>query len=149
MNLAFRRTLESVRLCRLAMVVTIAGPLLVWQAPAAYGAGHRAFEMRTYTAHPGRLDALHKRFREQTNRIFVKHGMSLIGYWTPTDVPESTNTLVYILAYPSRAYRDTAWQAFRDDPEWKRAKEESERDGKIVQEVESVFLDATDYSPIQ
>jgi hypothetical protein len=111
-------------------------------------AQERVFEMRTYTALPGRLHALHKRFREHTNSIFVKHGMSLIGYWTPTDAEKSKNTLVYILAYPSMAARDASWKAFQGDPEWKKAREESEMDGKIVEKVESVFLSPTDYSPI-
>lgn len=111
-------------------------------------AEERVFEMRTYTTLPGRLDALHKRFREHTNGIFVKHGMSLIGYWTPTEGPTAANTLVYILAYPSMAAREASWKAFRDDPDWQKAREESEADGKIVEKVESVFLSPTDYSPI-
>lgn len=111
-------------------------------------ADERVFELRTYTTHPGRLDALHKRFREHTNRIFVKHGMSLIGYWTPSEGPTAGNTLVYILAYPSMAAREASWKAFREDPEWKKAQAESEADGKIVSNVESVFLTPTDYSPM-
>ncbi len=154
MNLRFHRTLAFLhrggrRLGAFGCAIGLAGSLLLSQASVAHGAEHRVFEMRTYTTHPGRLDALHKRFGGHTNRIFVKHGMSLIGYWTPAEGPESKNTLVYILAYPSRTARDAAWQEFRDDPEWKRAKEASERDGKIVDKVVSVFLNATDYSPIQ
>ena len=111
-------------------------------------AQERLFEIRTYTTHEGRLDALHARFRDHTNHIFVKHGMSLIGYWTPTEGPDSTNTLVYILAYPDKQAREKAWDAFRVDPDWKKARADSEKDGKIVKEVKSVFLRATDYSPI-
>ncbi len=117
--------------------------------PPAQAQQSRLFEMRTYTTHPGRLDALHKRFREHTNSIFVKHGMSLIGYWTPAEGPEAENTLVYILAYPSMAAREASWKAFREDPDWKKAQAESEADGKIVMKVESVFLNPTDYSPIR
>ncbi|MBI1356842.1 MAG: NIPSNAP family protein [Acidobacteria bacterium] len=109
----------------------------------------RVFELRTYHTFPGRLEALHKRFREHTNAIFVKHGMSLIGYWTPTEAPDSENTLVYILAYPSMAAREASWKAFRDDPDWQAAREASEKDGKIVEKVESKFLTPTDYSPIR
>ncbi|MEZ5364613.1 MAG: NIPSNAP family protein [Bryobacterales bacterium] len=111
-------------------------------------AQERIFELRTYHCFPGRLDALHKRFREHTNAIFVKHGMSLIGYWTPTEGPDAGNTLVYMLAYPSKAAREASWKAFRDDPEWQTARAESEKDGKIVEKVDSVFLSPTDYSPI-
>lgn len=108
--------------------------------------GSRCFEMRTYHTHPGKLEALHKRFREHTNRIFEKHGMTLVGYWVPDD---QENTLVYLLAYPSREARDKAWEGFRNDPEWKKAFADSRVDGPIVEKVESVFLKATDYSPIK
>lgn len=109
----------------------------------------RVFEMRTYYTLPGRLPALHKRFSEHTNSLFVKHGMSLIGYWTPAEKPGADNTLIYILAYPSMEAREKSWNAFRDDPTWQKAREESEKDGKIVDKVESTFLRATQYSPIQ
>ncbi len=112
-------------------------------------ADQRVFELRTYTCHPGKLDDLHKRFSEHTNAIFVKHGMSLIAYWTPLEGPESENTLVYILAYPSMAAREASWKAFREDPAWTQAKEESEKDGPIVSKVEATFLSPTDYSPIR
>lgn len=116
------------------------------EAPAA---APRVFEMRTYVAHPDRLEALHKRFREHTNRLFEKHGMELIGYWTPIDGDASKNTLVYILAYPSREARDASWKAFLDDPEWKKVYAASHEDGPIVAKVESVFLAPTDYSAIR
>ncbi len=110
-------------------------------------AKERFFEMRTYYASPGRLDALNQRFREHTNRLFVKHGMDLIGYWVPADGKE---TLIYILAYPDRESRDRSWKAFMDDPEWKKAYAESQKDGvPLAAKVESVFLKPTDYSPIQ
>ena len=109
----------------------------------------RVFEMRTYTTAPGRLDALHARFRDHTNKIFVKHGMQLVGYWTPTDEETSSNTLIYILAYPSLDARKLAWAAFVKDPDWQKAYRESRADGAIVKKVESRFMSATDYSPIK
>ncbi len=111
----------------------------------------RVFEMRIYTTHDGKLDALHKRFRDHTNRMFKKHGMQLVGYWTPTDEEESKNTLVYILAYPSREAADKSWAAFRADPEWQAVfkKSHEEAGGPIVKKVESRFLTPTDYSPIK
>ena len=109
----------------------------------------RVFEMRTYTTAPGRLDALHARFRDHTNKIFVKHGMQLVGYWTPTDEETSSNTLIYILAYPSMEARQASWNAFRDDPDWKKAFAESKADGPIVTKVDSQFMTPTDYSPIK
>jgi len=109
----------------------------------------RVFEMRTYITHPGKLDALHKRFREHTNALFVKHGISLIAYWTPTDGEAADNTLIYIVAYPSREAREKSWKAFLNDPDWKAAYKASHEDGPLVKKVISQFLKATDYSPIQ
>ncbi len=110
---------------------------------------NRFFEMRIYTTHPGKLNDLHKRFREHTNRIFKKHGMELVGYWTPVKESESENTLVYILAYPSPEAREKAWAAFRKDPEWQRVYKESRKEGPIVKKVKNKFLSPTDYSPIK
>lgn len=110
---------------------------------------NRLFELRTYTTHPGKLDALHARFRDHTNRIFTKHGMDLVGYWTPQEDDGAKNTLIYILAYPSRAARDKSWEGFFRDPQWQKVSAESRKDGPIVKKVESKFLIPTDYSPIK
>lgn len=111
--------------------------------------GERIFELRKYITHEGRLDDLHRRFSEHTNHLFVKHGMQLVAYWTPTEGEEASNTLIYVLSFPSRAARDTAFQAFRDDPAWQAAYKASVENGKIVKNIESTFMKATDYSPIQ
>ena len=109
----------------------------------------RLFELRTYIAAPGKLEALNARFRNHTNKLFVKHGMELVGYWTPTEEPASQNTLIYILAFPSKEAKEKAWKAFRDDPEWKKVVAETEANGKLVEKVESVVMKSTDYSPIK
>jgi hypothetical protein len=109
----------------------------------------RVFEMRTYYTLPGRLDALQKRFREHTRRIFEKHGMTNVGYWVPQDAPGHENTLVYIISHASREQAKANWAAFIADPEWKKVAEESQVDGKIIERIESVFMDATDYSPLK
>lgn len=109
----------------------------------------RVFEMRTYITHPGRLDALQRRFREHTTALFVKHGMTNVGYWVPEDGAAATNTLVYVLAYPSRDAARASWAAFSADPEWRRVREASEASGPIVLRVESVFMRATSYSPLR
>jgi hypothetical protein len=110
----------------------------------------RLFEMRTYTVRPGLLDNLHARFRDHTNYLFVKHGMSLVGYWTPVDKPD---TLVYLLAYPSREARQKSWDAFKADPAWQKAyKDSHENAGSPLLKkggVVSQFLHATDYSPLR
>jgi hypothetical protein len=109
----------------------------------------RVFELRTYHAAPGKMDALNARFRDHTNKLFKKHGMQIIGFWQPADPKQADQTLIYILAFPSKEAAQKSWQAFRDDPEWKAVKDASEKDGKLVDKVESVFLNPTDYSPLK
>ena len=111
----------------------------------ALAADTRVYEMRTYYAAPGKLDALNARFRDHTCKLFEKHGITNIGYWMPIENPE--NKLVYVLAYPSRAARDASWKEFMADPDWKAAQKASEVDGKLVAKVEQPYLVATDYSP--
>ena len=112
----------------------------------SFAKGSRVFELRTYYANPGKLEALNTRFREHTNALFVKHGMQLVGYWMPIDKPD---VLVYVLAYPSRDAATKSWTAFRTDADWNTARAASEADGPIVQKVESVYMSPTDYSPIK
>ena len=110
----------------------------------------RFFEMRTYYAAEGKIDALNARFRNHTNKLFQKHGIELVGYWQPVD--ENNNqkgVLVYILAYPSREAREKSWKAFFADPDWQAAAKKSEENGKLVAKVESVYMTPTDYSPIK
>ena len=109
----------------------------------------RVFELRTYHAAPGKMEALHARFRDHTCKLFRKHGMTIVGFWSPAKPAEAEKTLVYLLAFPSKEAADKSWGAFRDDPEWKAAKEASEKDGKLVEKVEQLFLNPTDYSPLK
>ncbi len=107
----------------------------------------RCFEMRVYYAAEGKLDALHKRFRDHTCKLFEKHGMTNLGYFVPIgDNPE--RKLVYFLAYPSLEARNASWKAFMADPDWKKAYAASEVAGKLVAKADSVYLSATDYSPL-
>jgi hypothetical protein len=109
----------------------------------------RVFEMRTYYAAPGKMEALHARFLYHTCKLFKKHGMEIVGFWVPADPKEAQTKLVYILAFPSREAAEKSWAAFRADPEWKDVKEASEKNGKLVDKVESVFLNPTEYSPLK
>ena len=109
----------------------------------------RCFEMRTYYAAPGKLDALLARFRDHTAKLFEKHGMTNVVYLAPMDAPASENQLVYLLAHKSREAAKTSWAAFQNDPEWKKVSSESQVNGRIVAKVDSVFLTATDYSPLK
>ena len=116
---------------------------------SAVAAPARVFEIRTYHCFPGRLDALNKRFREHTLKIFEKHGMTNVAYWTFEDSPDKENTLIYVISHASREQAKANWAAFSADPEWKKISEDSQKDGKIVEKVDSVFVDATDYSPLK
>lgn len=118
--------------------------LLFAAALTASAQDTRLFETRIYYTEPGRLEALLTRFRNHTTKIFEKHGMTNIGYWVPL---HEENKLIYVLAYPDRAARDASWKAFGADPEWVKVRTESEVSGKIVSKVESIFMDATDFSP--
>lgn len=121
-----------------------------WMSTAeAEAANKRVFELRTYYTLSGKLPDLEARFRNHTTKLFEKHGMQNIGYWVPQDEPGKKNTLIYIVAHKSRETAKASWDAFRNDPEWKKVQQASEANGKIVEKVESVFLDPTDYSKIQ
>lgn len=102
------------------------------------------YELRTYTTPEGKLPELHKRFRDHTVKLFAKHGMTNVIYWTPTDKP---NTLVYLLAHKSEQAGKDSFAAFRTDPDWVKVKSESEAAGSLTTKVESQYLTATDYTP--
>ena len=135
---------------RLAWTASIALSLALLALAPATGAADaaRVFELRTYTAAEGRMEALNTRFREHTVDLFRKHGMEVIGFWTPTDAA-GANTLVYLMAYPSVEAREKSWKAFVDDPEWKKVYAESQKDGSLTTKVESKILTPTDYSPMK
>ena len=109
------------------------------------------YEMRTYTASPGRLVKLNDRFREHTLELFARHGMRNIVYTVPADEDKgSANTLVYIVAHKDRASADASWKAFGDDPEWQKVYAESQTDGvKLAEKVERIYLSPTAFSPLK
>ena len=106
------------------------------------------YELRTYTTPEGKLPNLLARFRDHTMRIFEKHGMTNVGYWVPQDSPGSDDTLIYIISHDSRDAAQKSWSDFGADPEWERVAEESQRNGRILTNVDRVFMDATDFSPM-
>jgi hypothetical protein len=124
----------------------VAAATTVSMLAAETGSGKEVYEMRVYYAAEGKLDALNARFRDHTVGLFEKHGMKNIGYFVPQgDNPE--RKLIYFLSFPDRESRDRSFKAFGADPEWQKAAKESEKNGKLVSKIESVFLKATDYSP--
>jgi hypothetical protein len=116
--------------------------------------GERVFELRTYTATPGKLADLNARFRNHTMKLFIKHGITNIGYWVPTkDQKGADDTLIYILAHKSVNGAKTAFDAFRKDPDWVAARKASEEKAggslTVKDGVKSVFMKPTDYSPLK
>ena len=109
----------------------------------------RVYELRTYTCNEGKLEALKTRFRDHTIRLFARHNIETIGFWVPQDPEKSRNTLVYLLVHSSREAADKNWAEFRADPEWVKAKADSETAGPLTQKVESVFLSPTDFSKLK
>ena len=108
----------------------------------------RVYELRTYTVLPGRLPALHKRFAEHTMTLFAKQGMRNEMYWTPTDDARKDNTLIYVLSHESQEAADRSWKAFQADPDWIKARDASEVDGKILAKApDRVYMKLTDFSP--
>ena len=131
-----------------AFVVVFASGVFTARAMQDDSKKNRLFEMRIYHTNPGKLDALNARFRDHTTKLFEKHGMENVGYWVPQG-DDRKNQLIYILAFPDRAARDKAFKDFGADPDWQKARDESEKPGKIVQKVESIFLTPTDYSKMR
>jgi hypothetical protein len=133
---------------KLSLVTTAVASAAIFAAGFSFGqekkVNTRIYELRTYTTLPGRLPALNKRFAEHTLKLFEKHGMQNEMYWVPTD---EDNKLIYVVSHASREAADQSWKAFSADPEWQKARAESEKDGKIVEKVERVWMKATDYSP--
>ena len=122
----------------------------------------KIFELRVYITHPGKLPDLNKRFRDHTCRLFQKHGIEVVGFWTPTvgpeaeksfwianEGPDAENTLIYIVAFPSVEAQKKAWKGFASDPEWKKVFADSHKNGIIVKKVLSKTMKATDYSPMR
>jgi len=113
-----------------------------------HAADTRVFELRVYTAAPGKLDNLLARFRDHTCKLFEKHGMENIGYWVPTDPNDGPKEkLYYMLAHKSREAAKASWAEFQADPDWQKVRDASEAAGKIVLKTESTFLGSTAYSP--
>jgi len=106
------------------------------------------YELRIYDCLPGRLPALLKRFSSQTLAIWERHGIRQAGFFT-TAIGENSNRLTYFLAWESMAEREKKWTAFITDPAWTSARDASEKDGQIVQNIASQFLKPTSFSSVK
>jgi NIPSNAP len=108
--------------------------------------GSMIFELRIYHALPGKLNDLVARFRDHTDALFAQHGMKSVAYWMPLDEPQRSNTFIYILQHPSREAAAANWKSFQADPAWISVKEKSEANGKLVEKIDSTFMELTDFS---
>ena len=106
------------------------------------------YELRIYTANPGKMPALQARFRDHTLALFTKHGITNVGYWVNT-IGGRNDELWYMLGYDDLAARQTAWASFAADPEWHKARAESEADGPLAHHVENRIMTPTDFSPLK
>jgi len=105
-------------------------------------------ELRIYHAMPGRLPALIKRFEATTVRLFEKHGIKQIGFWTVA-IGESNQDLVYLLEWDSLAEREKRFAAFQSDPEWIEARRKSEENGPILASFSNTILTPTSFSALR
>ncbi len=120
------------------------------QEKTGSGAMDKAFELRVYHTHPGRMPALEKRFKDHTIKLLEKHGMKLVGFWKPLPTPEGGDSvLVYLVEHKNRQEADKAWDNFRKDADWQKARADSEKDGPIVKKVDVQWWGATPYSSIR
>jgi hypothetical protein len=110
-------------------------------------APNHIYELRKYFANPGKLDNIEARFRNDTIRIFAKHGLHAIGYWQPID--NKDNAMLYVLEHNSEADAKKNWAEFMADPEWQAVSKASDANGKIVNHVESTYMTALDFSPMK
>ena len=132
--------------CLMLTAILFVAPLAVRADDESKEGSTLVYELRTYTANPGKMADLHKRFRDHTMRLFEKHGMKNVGYWVPIDKPD---TLVYIVAHKSREAAAKSWKDFLADPEWQSVYKESHKNGVLVKKLERQYLSPTDYSPLK
>ena len=105
----------------------------------------KVYELRIYHVLPGKLDALVARFRDHTDKLFAKHGMKSLAYWTALDEPDKSSRFFYILEHDGREAAAANWKAFQDDAEWKSVKARSEENGPLVEKIDSTYLGLTDF----
>ncbi|MEA1786049.1 NIPSNAP family protein [Arenibacter sp. GZD96] len=147
---AYQKSIENGKLvAKIDEVYLRIAPELNHELPAQQAKDDTVFELRTYYCLPDKLDDLHARFRDHTLKLFEKHGMANIVYWLTDEKDGAQSKLVYLLAHQSMDAAKASWENFRTDPEWIRARDASEVDGKIVEKVESLYLKALPFSAIK
>jgi NIPSNAP len=138
--------------CGIALASFAAGSLLTARLAhlnQVRADSNRVFELRVYHTVPGKASALQAEFRDKVTKLFARHDLKAVGYWAPEDAPVSENTFVYILAHPSRDKAKEHWDAFRADPEFQEMTKSQQGDNKLVEKVDSTYMDPTDFSPMK
>ena len=106
------------------------------------------YELRIYHCAPQKLPELNKRFQTTTLGFWQKHGIEQVGFFT-TVIGESNQSLTYLLKWQNLAEREQKWNAFANDPEWIKARAETEKEGIIVERIENTILAPTAYSTMK
>jgi hypothetical protein len=122
--------------------LAVAAPKPTPPAPKPDG---RLYELRIYYPTPGKYAEIVDRFRQYTTKLFTKHGMTNVGYWTPTDT--ARKELMYVLSFPDKAAREASWKAFGNDPDWKAVVAKTEANGKLIDHIDSILLTEADFTP--
>ena len=135
---------KAVNMKTILSFVCGAAAILGFQSLAS-NPSHHVYELRLYHVNPDKMDALSARFRDNTDAIFKRHNMKSIGYWVPEDAPASQNLFIYILKHPNREEAKKNWAAFQADPEWKKVKADSERQGPLVDHIDRYFMEPTSF----
>ena len=145
--------LNRFRTFGIAVLAFAAGSLLtvrLYRTAQVRADAKRVFELRVYHAVPGKVPALSARFRDTASKLFDKHGMQVVGYWIPEDAPASDNTFIYILAHPSRDQATKNWEAVRADPDFQeKIYKQEQSPAKLVEKVDSTYMDPTDFSALK
>ena len=145
-------TIKNLRSSALLLGAFAAGSLLTARfmtIQQAQADSNRVYELRMYHTFPNRLTPLVTRFRNGEVKVFEKNHMNFMGAWVPQDAPNHENLFIYLLAHENREAAKKNWADFGADPEWKNIQKTSEADGKIVEKVESTFMDPVDFSPLK
>ena len=145
-------TIKNLRNSALLLGAFAAGSLLTARfmtIQQARAVSNRVYELRMYHTFPNRLTPLVTRFRNGEVKVFEQNHMKFMGAWVPQDAPNHENLFIYLLAHENRDAAKKNWADFGADPEWKNIQKTSEADGKIVEKVESTFMDPVDFSPLK
>ncbi|MGB0046168.1 MAG: NIPSNAP family protein [Terriglobales bacterium] len=135
----------------MALLSFVAGSLItarLGDIDQARADSNRIFELRVYHTLPGKAPLLESRFRDTTSKLLAKHNLKVVGDWVPEGAPDWDNTLVDILAHPSREEAKKNWDAMMADPEFQEVIK-SEQANKLVEKIDSTYMRPTDFSQMK